>query len=113
VSQGLRLAVAIGAGLIVLVVLALVAALSDALRFAPLCAWTGVALLALALLSQLALASPHVGEQPSALRPLAHEERVPVTGPAAAERRSALRSSLYLSIVAAPCLIAAAIAYLG
>lgn len=95
-----------------LAVVGIVAALSDALRFTPLCAWTGVAVLGLALAAQLGLASQHFGEQPAAVRPFSHEAPTPVTGPTSAENRSARRGSLYLLIVAAPCLIAAALASL-
>ena len=111
-SRGLRLVVATGVGLAVLAVVGIVAALSDTLRFTPLSAWTGIALLGLAVAAQLGLASPHVGEQPSAVRPFAHAAPTPVTGPTAAEHRSARQGSLYLLVIAAPCLIAATLASL-
>ena len=104
---GGRLAVASGVGLVVLAAVGIVAALSDTLRFTPLCAWTGIALVGLAAAAQLGLASQHFGEQPAAVRPFAHEAPTPVTGPTAAEHRSARRGSLYLLAAAAPCLIAA------
>jgi hypothetical protein len=100
--------VAVGVGLAALAAVGIVAALSDSLRFTPLCAWTGVALLGLAVLAQLGLASPHVGEQPAALQPLA-QEATPVTGPTPSEQQPARRGSLFLLVVAAPCLIAAAV----
>lgn len=107
-SRGLRLLVAVGVGLAALAAVGIVAALSDALRFAPLCAWTGIALLGLAVLAQLGLASPRVGEQPAAVRPFAHEA-TPVTGPTPSEQHPARRGSLFLLVVAVPCLIAAAV----
>jgi hypothetical protein len=107
-TRGLRLLVAIGMGLAVLAAVGIVAARSDSLRFTPLCAWTGIALLGLAALAQIGLASPHVGEQPAALRPFAHDP-APVTGPTPSEQRPARRGSLFLLVVAAPCLITAAL----
>jgi hypothetical protein len=103
-----RLLVAVAVGLAVLAAVGVVAALSDALRFTPFCAWTGIALLGLAVVAQVGVASPHFGEQPAALRPFAREV-TSVTGPTQSERRSALRGSLFLLVAAVPCLVAAAV----
>jgi hypothetical protein len=108
VSRGVGLLLAIGVGLAALAAVGIVAVLSESLRFTPLSAWTGIALLGLAVLAQLGLASSHVGEQPAALRPFAHDP-TPVTGPTSSEQRPARRGSLFLLLVAAPCLIAAAV----
>jgi hypothetical protein len=108
VSRGRRLLVALGVGLALLAAVSIVAALSDALRFTPLCAGIGIVLVVLAVAAQMGLASPHFGEQPAAVRPFAHEA-TPVTGPTSSEQLPARRGSLFLFVVAAPCLIAAVI----
>ena len=111
-SQGRKLALSFGVGLVLVCVAGVMSLVTDSSMYS-ICGWIGVGLLVLAFIVQIAMVSPRTrwDQTDKAEDSFTENLRTHTVGVSVADRRWARLGSLYMVLAALPCLVVAASNY--